>query len=111
MDVGGGLLKTGSSEWIVRSLGRINDLEQLKSVYIKHHNGQVVLLEDVAEVKIAPAERRGVASLNGLGEVVTFKKNLITQVYRSLLEYSLKKKISFAFIYLMVIVLGALIFM
>jgi CzcA family heavy metal efflux pump len=58
-NVPGGFLITPDREMLVRGIGRIESIEQLQKSAIKAINGAPVLLEQVAEVKIAPALRRG----------------------------------------------------
>ena len=59
VNVPGGFFTTPDQEMLVRGIGRIESIEQLKRSVIKATNGIPVLLEQVAEVKIGPALRRG----------------------------------------------------
>ncbi|MBW4629072.1 MAG: CusA/CzcA family heavy metal efflux RND transporter [Brasilonema octagenarum HA4186-MV1] len=59
VNVPGGFLITPDQETLVRGVGRIESIEQLKRSVIKATNGTPVLLEQVADVKIGPALRRG----------------------------------------------------
>lgn len=70
-EVGGSVLEMAEAEYIVRARGylqSIKDIEQLPVSIGK--NGVPVLLKDVAQVQIGPQIRRGIAELNGQGEVV-----------------------------------------
>ncbi|AFY92986.1 efflux RND transporter permease subunit [Chamaesiphon minutus] len=58
-NVPGGFLISPDREMLVRGIGRIQSIEQLQKSAIKAINGAPVLLEQVADVKIAPALRRG----------------------------------------------------
>ena len=58
-NVPGGFLISPDREMLVRGIGRIESVEQLQKSAIKAINGAPVLLEQVADVKIAPALRRG----------------------------------------------------
>ncbi|UCG56456.1 MAG: efflux RND transporter permease subunit [Phycisphaerales bacterium] len=69
-NVGAGLVKRGSEEWIVRSLGRIKDISDIEQVCIKTYDGQPTLVKDVATVTFGNAFRRGVAIMDGNKEVV-----------------------------------------
>jgi heavy metal efflux system protein len=69
-NVGAGLVKHGSEELIVRSLGRIQDIPDLEQVCVKTHAGQPILVKDVATVIFGNSFRRGVAILDGDKEVV-----------------------------------------
>ena len=69
-DVGGRLIEMAETEYMVRSLGYIRSLEDLKSIPVGvDANGTPIRLQDVAHVQIGPELRRGVVDLNGEGEV------------------------------------------
>ncbi len=55
----GGFLITPDQETLVRGVGRIQSIEQLKKSVIKAKNGTPVLLEQVADVQIGAALKRG----------------------------------------------------
>ncbi len=71
-DVGGRLMEMGETEFMVRGLGYIKSVEDLKSIAIgkDKNSGTPVYLKDVANIDIGPELRRGLADLNGEGEVV-----------------------------------------
>ena len=71
LNIGAGLLKVEDEEWIVRSIGRVENIEDLRNVFIKNINGKDIFLEDIATVDLGASERRGVASINGKKEIVT----------------------------------------
>lgn len=66
---GGALLERGEAEYMVRTTGYLRSLEDFRNVVIASREGVPVLLGDVASVGYGPAIRRGVAELNGEGEV------------------------------------------
>ena len=69
-DVGGRLVEMSETEYMVRSLGYIQSIEDLNSIPVAvDDNGTPVRLKDVAHVHIGPELRRGVVELNGEGEV------------------------------------------
>lgn len=70
VNLGAGLIKRGSEELIVRSLGRIEGIPEIEQVCIKTHAGQPILVKDVATVTFGNAFRRGVALMDGNKEVV-----------------------------------------
>jgi Cu(I)/Ag(I) efflux system membrane protein CusA/SilA len=71
-DVGGRVLEMGGSEYVVRGRGRFTSLDDIRSVSVGTGAGGVpVTVGDVATVQIGPAIRRGIADLNGKGEIVT----------------------------------------
>jgi Cu(I)/Ag(I) efflux system membrane protein CusA/SilA len=70
-DVGGKLVEMGETEFMVRGLGYIKNLEDFKSIPLGvDKTGTPILLNNVATIKIGPELRRGIADANGTGEVV-----------------------------------------
>ncbi len=71
-DVGGRLMEMGETEFMVRGLGYIKSIDDLKNIAIgkDKSTGTPVYLKDVANIDIGPELRRGLADLNGEGEVV-----------------------------------------
>lgn len=59
---GGYLDRQGPNELLVRSLGRIQSIEDLKKVPVTIREGRPVLLSQVAEVKEGPQVKRGDSS-------------------------------------------------
>ena len=66
----GGYLNQGGNELLVRSLGRIQSLDDLASVVIKATGGRPVVLGQVARVAEAAQVKRGDAAVNGLPAVM-----------------------------------------
>ncbi|MEG4942396.1 efflux RND transporter permease subunit [Microcoleus sp. F4-D5] len=66
----GGFLITPDQESLVRGVGRIESIEQLKKSVIKASNGRPVLLEQVADVQIGAALKRGDGSFAGKKAVI-----------------------------------------
>ncbi len=70
LDVGGGAIEMAETEFVVRSHGYIRSIEDLKNVVIMTTpQGTPILVKDLAEVRLGPEMRRGVAELDGQGEV------------------------------------------
>jgi len=71
-DVGGRLMEMGETEFMVRGLGYIKSVDDLKNIAIgkNQSTGTPVYLKDVANIDIGPELRRGLADLNGDGETV-----------------------------------------
>ena len=61
----GGFIDLNNREYLIRNLGRTNQLDDLKGLAIDYRNGAPVLLEQVADVRYAAAFKRGDAGLNG----------------------------------------------
>ena len=70
-NVGGQFLVLGSEEALVRGLGLLESLEDIRSIPIKVKEGVAITMADVAEVVYGNEIRRGVVSRNGENEVVS----------------------------------------
>jgi len=68
-ETGGGVMELGEAEFMVRATGYLKTLNDFKVVVIKLVDGVPITLGDVAFVQIGPEMRRGVAELDGEGEV------------------------------------------
>jgi len=66
----GGFMSEYSNEYIVRGIGRTNDLNELGRSLIKTVNGRPVKIEDVAEIKIGASIKIGDGSLKGNPAVI-----------------------------------------
>ncbi len=66
----GGYLDQGKDELLVRNIGAVSSIEDIKNTVVGLHFGTPILLSDIAEVKIAPALKRGDSSYNGRPSVV-----------------------------------------
>src|SRR2546423_7039229 len=69
-DVGGKIFEVGSTEYYVRGRGYIKSVEDIENVPLKSQNGVPVYVKNVGTVHLGPDIRRGVAELDGQGEVV-----------------------------------------
>jgi Cu(I)/Ag(I) efflux system membrane protein CusA/SilA len=69
-DVGGRVVELTETEYMVRGRGYLRGIEDLKLLVVKADGGTPVLIRDVARVELVPEERRGIAELDGEGEVV-----------------------------------------
>jgi Cu(I)/Ag(I) efflux system membrane protein CusA/SilA len=71
-DAGGQVVEMGETEYMVRGLGYLKGVEDLKRIPLRagKATGAPVTLRDVADINIGPEMRRGVAELDGKGEVV-----------------------------------------
>jgi Cu(I)/Ag(I) efflux system membrane protein CusA/SilA len=59
------------AEYMVRSTGYIDELDDLKNIPLGvNEQGTPILLKDVAQIRLGPQLRRGIAELDGEGEVV-----------------------------------------
>jgi len=70
-EAGGSVIEMGEAEYMVRASGYLQSLEDVSHVPIGvDANGTPILLSDIAELRLGPQMRRGIAELDGEGEVV-----------------------------------------
>ena len=69
-ETGGSVLELGEAEYMVRSPGYLKSLDDFRNIVLRASpRGTPVLLADVATIQIGPEMRRGIAELDGEGEV------------------------------------------
>jgi Cu(I)/Ag(I) efflux system membrane protein CusA/SilA len=69
-EAGGSVLELGEAEYVVRATGYLQSLDDFKGIPLRTAaDGVPVRLSDVATVQIGPEARRGIAELDGEGEV------------------------------------------
>ncbi len=69
-DTGGRIVIENGFEWIVQAKGYLKNIEDIKKLVITTKGGVPLTIGDVGRVELTPAPRRGMADLNGEGEVV-----------------------------------------
>ena len=70
-ETGGSVIELAEAEYMVRATGYIGGLEDLRHIPLGvNEHGTPILLQDVAQLRLGPQLRRGIAELNGEGEVV-----------------------------------------
>jgi copper/silver efflux system protein len=69
-DVGGRLVELSGREYMVRGRGYVKSLADLEQLVLKTEGGTPITVKDVARVSLGPEMRRGVADLDGQGDVV-----------------------------------------
>ena len=70
-DIGGRLVEMGETEFMVRGLGYIKSIEDIKNIPIGvDEYGTPVLIKNIANVHLGPELRRGLVEWNGEGETV-----------------------------------------
>jgi Cu(I)/Ag(I) efflux system membrane protein CusA/SilA len=70
-DVGGRVIEMAETEYVVRGRGYLRGISDIEDLVVKAAEGTPILIRDIARVELAPDERRGIAELNGEGEVVS----------------------------------------
>jgi Cu(I)/Ag(I) efflux system membrane protein CusA/SilA len=69
-DVGGRLVELSGREYMVRGRGYVKNVSDIENIVLRSEGGTPVLVKDVATVSLGPEMRRGVADLDGQGDVV-----------------------------------------
>ena len=70
-EVGASVVEMSEAEYMVRASGYIQGVDDLRTIPLGlDMNGTPLLLKDVADIELGPQMRRGIAELNGEGEVV-----------------------------------------
>jgi len=70
-ETGGSVIEMAEAEYMVRATGYIDSLQDLRHIPLGvNERGSPILLKDVAQVRQGPQLRRGIAELDGEGEVV-----------------------------------------
>lgn len=69
-ETGGSVIERGEAEYMIRVGGYLKNLEDFRNIPLRVSDGGTpVTIGDVARVQIVPDFRRGIAELNGQGEV------------------------------------------
>ncbi len=70
-EAGASVIEMGEAEYMVRASGYLQSLEDLSHIPLGvDANGTPLMLSDIAELRLGPQMRRGIAELDGEGEVV-----------------------------------------
>lgn len=69
-NVGAQFIVKNSEEYVVRSVGLAEEIEDLDNIVVKTEDGTPVYLRQVADVVIGGEVRRGLATMDGKGETV-----------------------------------------
>ena len=69
-DRGGRIILENGYEQIIQAIGYAKTSEDLGNIVIKSRNGHPLKISDVAVIDLVPSYRRGMADLNGQGEVI-----------------------------------------
>ena len=69
-NAGGGVLPQYAEQYLIRGVGLVRDLEDLRAIVLKEKDGVPVYVRDVAEVQIGHDVRQGAVIKNGTTEAV-----------------------------------------
>lgn len=71
LNVGAQFIEKDAEEFVVRSVGLTQTIEDINNIIIKSEDGTPIYLAQLADVKIGGAVRRGVQTHGGIGEVIS----------------------------------------
>jgi cobalt-zinc-cadmium resistance protein CzcA len=69
-NAGGGILPQHAEQYLVRSVGLVRDLDDIRNIVLKESGGTPICIRDVAEVRIGAEVRTGAMIKNGTTEAV-----------------------------------------
>ncbi|MCG2576126.1 CusA/CzcA family heavy metal efflux RND transporter [Dechloromonas sp. XY25] len=69
-NAGGGVLPQYAEQYLIRGIGLVRDVEDLRAIVLKEKDGVPVYVRDVAEVQIGHEVRQGAVIKNGVTEAV-----------------------------------------
>ncbi len=70
-NAGGGYLTRGAEQLVIRGVGQVQDLEQIRNIVLTSRQGTPVKVRDIADVVIGSTIRQGAVTKDGTGEIVT----------------------------------------
>jgi Cu(I)/Ag(I) efflux system membrane protein CusA/SilA len=70
-EVGGRSIELSGAEYMIRVRGYIKSTEDIEAIAVGAEGGTPILMRDIGSVTLGPDMRRGIAELNGKGEVVS----------------------------------------
>src|SRR5574343_1334097 len=69
-NAGGGVLPQYAEQYLIRGIGLVRDIEDLRAIVLKEKDGTPVYVRDVADVQIGHEVRQGAVIKNGVTEAV-----------------------------------------
>lgn len=70
-NAGGGYITQGAEQLVIRGVGQVQDISQIRNIVVASRGGTPVRVSDLAEVVIGATIRQGAVTKDGTGEVVT----------------------------------------
>lgn len=64
-NVGAGYIERNGEQYLIRSPGQINGIDEIKKIVVHHHDGIPIYIENVADVILGEELRTGAATSNG----------------------------------------------
>src|SRR5688572_11475780 len=87
-EVGGRSIELSGAEYMIRGRGYIRSVKDIEGIAVGGERGTPILVRDIASVTLGPDMRRGIAELDGKGEVVSgivvmrYGENALTLIER-----------------------------
>src|SRR6201994_2650988 len=69
-NAGGGILPQHAEQYLVRSIGLVKDLDDIRNIVLKENKGTPIYIRDVAQVRLGTEVRYGAMIKNGYTEAV-----------------------------------------
>ncbi|MBN4683796.1 efflux RND transporter permease subunit, partial [Pandoraea nosoerga] len=69
-NTGGNLLRDGEQQFVVRGVGLLQTVEDIRNVVVAANNGVPVRVRDIAEVEVGNVQRLGMVQYNDQPDVV-----------------------------------------
>jgi Cu(I)/Ag(I) efflux system membrane protein CusA/SilA len=69
-ETGGSVIELAEAEYMIRASGYINEIKDIEDIVVNVIDDIPITIKDIAHIQIGPQMRRGVAELDGQGEVV-----------------------------------------
>ena len=91
-DRSGGTIDSGKRQYLLRTIGRFEDMEAIRDLILVRRGDQVTRLSDVAEIRLSHAEKRTLTRFNGAphifvalrrepgSNVIEIKRRMITEI-------------------------------
>lgn len=70
-NTGANFIEHGDQQYVVRGLGLVKDIDDIRNIVLDSRNGTPIRVSDVARVEIGNELRQGAVTKDGQGEVVT----------------------------------------
>src|SRR5580692_9424874 len=74
INIGGDVIKKNSQAYVVRGIGLLNDINEIKNIIVTNNNGIPVLVKDVADVQISNLPRLGEVGRTDATDTLTHRR-------------------------------------
>ena len=70
MNAGGGYIEQGEQQFIIRGVGLLRSMDDIRNVVVAERSGVPVLISDVAEVRTGHQQRQGMVGMDAQDDIV-----------------------------------------